>query len=501
MFRIFSRISACAALAACLFLSSTARAQDLTVTIPSLNDVQTKVSAVAGKINPTYSMIVAMTLGQSAAFGIDATKPIAICVDPDAEKGFSVSGFIPVKSQKMFDTQIEALKEKGLANLNVESKDGYSVLLYNKESAGDLPNFDAPKMLNFKMNPGVLLSVIDQQIAAAELTEDEDLKETKKVNLERMKRNLKQLEEVSFALDASDVGDLALSFGAKPVEGTDIANNYANSEKLTQSVLGGFFDKKAPFTAQFLGTFDENNRKDLAEFVTSSAKIPQELADVVLKALDVKKFDFACSFYPNKEGVYGVLAMGIANGDKINTAIEKAIEKIDADDMIQGKANAGTIGKSITVHEFTIKNDGENKNFAVAVHQKYLFFALAPAGSTAVDYLKSVFKEKGLKAAPVKKNAQLRFDVGLLSSLAGLIGLKDDADLSGEVNYVGDFSNGGFNGTLKIDGGLLETIGKVIAVKTAISDDDDDDDLFGDDDDDDDTTEAIGAPEDEEENE
>ena len=52
MFRIFSRISACAALAACLFLSSNGRAQDLTVTIPSLNDVQTKVAAEPEKSIP-----------------------------------------------------------------------------------------------------------------------------------------------------------------------------------------------------------------------------------------------------------------------------------------------------------------------------------------------------------------------------------------------------------------------------------------------------------------
>lgn len=499
MFRIFSRISACAALAACLFLSSAARAQDLTVTIPSLNEVQTKVAAIAGKINPTYPLIINMTLGQSAAFGIDGTKPIAIYADPDNEKGFSVAGFIPVKSQKMFDSQFEALKEKGLADLKVEAKDGYSVLLYNKETAGDLPKFNTPTMLNFKMKPEVVLPLIDQQIAAAELLQDDEAKETKKVNLERTKRNLKQLEELSFAIDASEAGDMVLSLGSKPVAGTDIANNYANTEKLTQSLLCGFCDSKAPFAAQFLGAFDENNRKDLVEFVTSSAKIPEEIADVVLKAMDVKKFDFACSFYPDKKGVFGVAAMGIANGDKINAAIEKAIEKIDGDDMIQGKANAGTIGKSITVHEFTIKNDDDTKNFAVAVHEKYLFIALAPVGSTAVKYLKSVFKEKGLKAEKVKKNAQLHFDMALLSSFAGLIGAKDDIDYVGTVNYVGDFSNGEFNGTVKIDGDLLETLGKFISVATSLGEGDDDDDLFGDDDDDDDdTTEAIAAPEDEE---
>ena len=494
MFKTFARISACAALAACLFLSSAARAQDLVVTIPSLNEVQTKVAAVAGKINPTYPLLINMTLGQSAAFGIDATKPIAIFADPDTEKGFSVAGFVPVKSQKMFDAQIAALKENGLQDLNVESKDGYSVLLYNKDSVGALPKFDTPKLLNFKMNPEVVLPILDQQIAAADLLQDEEERNTKKVNLERTKRNLKQLEELSFSLDASDSGDMALTFGTKPVAGTDIANNFANTEKLTQSMLCGFFDKKAPFAAQFLGAFDENNRKDLVEAVTSTAKIPEDLADVVLKAMEVKKFDFACSFYPEKNGVYGVLAMGIANGDKINAAIEKAIAKIDADDMIQGKANAGTIGKSITVHEFTIKNDGEDSNFAVAVHQKYLFVALAPAGSTAVNYLKSVFKDKGLKPAEVKKNAQLHFNMELVSSLMKQIKPDEDIDYAGELNYVGDYTNGSFNGTVNIDGSLMETLGKLISIATSVEADDDDDDIFGDDDDDDETTEALAAP-------
>lgn len=497
MFKTISRISACAALAVSFFLSSAASAQDMVVTVPSLNDVQAKISAIAGKINPTYPMIVNMTLGQSAAFGVDGAKPIAIYVD-SAENGFSVTGFVPVKSQKMFDAQIEKLKENGLDDLKVESEDGYSVLLYNKESAGTLPKINAPKMLNFNMNPKVLIPILDQQIAAAELLQDEEEKETKKVNLERTKRNMKQLEEISFSLDASESGDMALAFGAKPVAGTDIANNYANTEKLTQSLLGGFFDKKAPFAAQFLGAFDENNRKDLVEFVTSTAKIPEDIADVVLKAMEVKKFDFACSFYPENDGVYGVLAMGIANGDKINAAIEKAIAKIKEDDIIQGKANASTIGKSITVHEFSLKNDGgEDAKFAVAVHQKYLFLALPPAGSTPEKYLKGFFKE-GFKATPVKKNAQLHFNMEIISSLMKQVKPDADIDYVGEVNYVGDFSNGAFNGTVNIDGSLLETIGQIISVTTSVDGDDDDDDLFGDDDDDD-TTEAIDPPADEQE--
>nr|MCR5162998.1 hypothetical protein [Thermoguttaceae bacterium] len=130
MFKTISRISACAALAVSFFLSSAASAQDMVVTIPSLNDVQAKVAAVAGKIDSNYSLLVGTIIGgNAAAFGIDMTKPIAIFADPDNEKGFSVAGFIPVKSQKMFDSQFEALKEKGLADLKVEAKDGYSVLL------------------------------------------------------------------------------------------------------------------------------------------------------------------------------------------------------------------------------------------------------------------------------------------------------------------------------------------------------------------------------------
>ena len=78
--------------------------------------------------------------------------------------------------------------------------------------------------------------------------------------------------------------------------------------------------------------------------------------------------------------------------------------------------------------------------------------------------------------------------------------VKPDADIDyvGEVNYVGDFSNGAFNGTVNIDGSLLETIGQIISVTTSVDGDDDDDDLFGDDDDDD-TTEAIDPPADEQE--
>lgn len=499
MFKTFSRISACAALAASLFLSSAASAQDLVVTIPSLNDVQTKVSAIAGKINPSYTLLVNMTLGQSAAFGIDPSKPIAIYADSN-ENGFSVTGFVPVKSQKMFDSQLEALKEKGqIPELKVESKDGYSILLFNQESAGDVPQIDAPKTVNLKMNPKVLIPILDQQIAAAELLQDDAEKETKKIILERMKRNMEQMEEITFSLDASESGDMAVSFGAKPAEGTEIAQNYANTEKLTTSVLGGFFDKKAPFAAQFLGTFDENNRKDLVEFLTSSDKFPKELADVILKAMEVEKFNLACSFYPDKLGVQGILAMGIANGDKINAAIEKAIGKMDKDAGIQGKANAGTIGKSITVHEFSFENEGETKNLAVAVHPKYLFLAVAPLGESAVDYLKVAFKEKGLKPSEVKKSAQVHFNMELISSLANLAGAKEEIDYVGDVNYVRGFANGQFNGTVKINGDLFETIGKIIEASTA-GGDDDDDDLFGDDDDDDDdTTEALDPPADDKE--
>jgi len=486
MFKTLSRISACAALAACLFLSSAVRAQDVIVTIPSLNDVQTKVSSVAGKMNSGFPLIVNMTLGQYAAFGIDPGKPVALYANL-TENGVSSATFLPIKSQKMFEEQFKAMQEKGsFKNMKVESKDGYAILVSGQDWTEAIPKFDAPKMLNVKMNPQVLVPILEAQLAATELLKDEEEKASKKNSLERLIRNAKQMQEVSFTLDSNEAGDVEAVFSAKPVEGSEIAGNYANTEKLTKSFLGGFFDEKAPFAAQFLGAFDANNRKDLVEAITTNAKIPEELGNVILAAMEVKKFDLACSFYPDEVGVQGVLAMGIANGDKINAAIEKAISEIKPDEVVQGKANAGKIGKSITVHEFTMDREGQAKTFVVAVHPKYLFYAVAPIGTNAVDYLKKMFKEKGLKATEVKQNGLVHFSMEMLAPALKQFGVEKELELTGEVNYVADFTDGQLTGTVKIDGALFESVGKIIAAQAAAAegDDDEEDELFGDDDDD-----------------
>ena len=491
MFKMFVRISACVALALSFFLSSAARAQDVVFTISSVKDFQSKVSAVAGRINPTYPLLVNLGLGQASALGIDMTQPIAVYADLK-DNDFAVAVFVPVKSQKLFDASIESLKDKGVipSDAEVVSQDGYSILLINREWSGSIPKFDTPKTLNLKAKPAAFIPILEQ--VQLNMSEDES------ANMEKVKQFLKQMDTFTLTLDASEDGDVEIGFTSKPFAGTEIAENYIHSEQLTKTRLGGFFDPDAPVSAQGLSAFDPNNRRDFVEMLTAITKdIPEDLEgllDVVLKATDVKKWDFALSFYPDKVGFYGFMAMGIANGDLVNDTIVQAIEKIDPNDPnIQGKANAGQIGEKIKVHELTLSFGDSTKKVAVAVHPKYLFVAVAPIGTSAVTYLNRVFKEKGIEPTKVKKNFVGHFNMEIVAPFIKEVKPNADIDFNGEANATGEFSDGVSNFKIKIDGDLIETSAQIYNVLNGEDeDDDDDDDIFGDDDDD--TTEAIAAP-------
>ena len=330
--------------------------------------------------------------------------------------------------------------------------------------SGEILSQGAEKMLTVKVAPETLIPYLTQALAANPAMTEEKIADIQK--------SMKQVESVELSLDVTAEGNTTYDFTVTPKAESEVAGNFANSAKLSKTLLSNFYDESAPVAGQFLGTFDENNRRDLVKALTQNEEVPEELRSALLDAMDVQKIDAAFSFYADEKGVYGVLAMGISNGDKISAAIVKAIEKGDGE--IKGKANVAKVGKSITIHQF----GDENVDFAVGVHAKYLFLAVAANGESAVKMLKNAFKERKLEAGTVKQNGNFHFDASILKPYFP----QCDFDFTGKAIYGAKYTAEKMNGSFVVEGALLETIGKIQkALQPA-----EDDDVFGDDDDDDD---------------
>lgn len=444
------------------------------VTVSNLDALQTQVNSLAGKLNPQFTMLTQMMFGSIPAFGIDGTKPAGIIANLQGD-AYGTAAFLPVKSQKMFDLQVKSMKdaEKIPEGMEFAAKDGYEIVLNNMKWDAEIPTFDAAKLLTVKLNPEALIPFVIQN-NATEMDEEQ---------VAKMQDSLKQIDSIEFTLDAAENSDMTLNFAVTPKAGTKAAGNFANTSKLSKTLLSSFCDDKAPLSGQFLGTFDENNRKDFVAALTNNEVIKEDLRNTILTAMDVQKIDVAFSFYADEKGIYGFYAMGISNGDQINDAIVKSFEdaKAEGNDDVQMTANVGKFGKGITVHE--IKT--EEFDVAIGVHAKYLFAAVTANGTSAVTALKNAFKERPLKSGTVAQNGKLHFSMALLKPFFPQV----EDEFVGEVNYSASYTPEKMSGKVFIESALFETIGKIIATFQS----ENSDDVFGEvgDDDDDVEIEAV----------
>lgn len=472
MLKKFMSISAAFATSFGMLLTAPAFVQsashDVELTISSIENIQTKAGVIAAKIDPNYPILVQMVLAQPAAFGIDIAKPMGLIADMP-EDGFAYTIFLPVKNQSLFETQLGKLQEDGKIpeDVKVEFKNDFAVCCMNTEWTGDVPAFDGTKVLSLDAKPSALAPLLALAAMNPNVQQEQ---------IEQMQKNLAQLESFTLDLDVSEAGDLDFTFTQVPKEGTDIAGNFANSEKLTKSLLGSLCDEDAPFTIQVLGTFDENNRRDMVNALTSEETVPEKLREAILLAMDVEKVDFVLNADAN--GL--IAAMGISNGDEINKMIVDAIEELEEDGEVSGTANVGKIGKSITIHELQHEN---GQNVAVGVHKKYIFLAASKSGK-ASTLLKKTLKANPLKVGTVEKNGKVSFDMDLITSLNPAF---EELGLDGKITYIVDVNDGKLVGTFHAESAIFESLGKLIksiqpsvSVET-IGEENGDEDLFEDD--------------------
>jgi len=422
-----------------------AETHDVELTLASIESIQTKASTIAAKMDPNYPILIQMFLSQPAVFGIDIAKPMGLIADMP-EDGFAYTIFLPVKNKTMFETQLGKLQEDGKISedVKVEFKNDFAVCCMNMEWTDDVPEFDGSKVLSLNARPEALAPLLGMLVVL-----NPDMKPEQ---IEQMQKNMAQMESFTMDLDISNAGDLELAFTQVPKEGTDIAQNFANSEKLTKSVLCNLCDENAPFTVQVLGAFDENNRRDLVTSLTSEEIISEKLREAILLAMDVEKVDFVLS----ADGESLIAAMGISNGDEINKMIVEAIEEMEEDGDVTGTANAGKIGKSIVIHELQHAVSGQS--IAIGVHKKYIFVAAAKS-QKASTLLKKTLKANPLKVGTVDKNGNVTFDMDFVASLNPALA---DLGLDGKVTYVVDVNDGQLAGTFQIESAVFESIGKII---------------------------------------
>lgn len=453
------------AVSAGMLFSSLAYAQeekhDVKITLSSINELQTQASAISGKINPALPLMVQMMFAQSAMYGLDNAKPIQITIDvTDDGKLWNI--YAPVTNMEMFKQQVEALHESGsILDVKITEKDGYALVTTGEKELEALPNMKIANVLEADLAPEMLAPYT---ALAAQQNPD--------VNPEEALKQLLELKKISFALDFTDAGDVLVKYTCEPKEGTDSAKNFANSAKLTKTALGKFYDSAAPASAQVLAVFDEETKEKFITQVTTAADIPERFKDAILLAADVKKIDGACSFYTDENGIYGFGGIGISNGQELNSRIEKAIEKAnaDAEKEIKGTANAAKIGKSINVHELIFR---ESK-MAVGVHPKYIFFAYTRNGQSPIPLLKKSLK--GNSVGTVSKSVAGHFDTALLQPA-----LKDlDFDFTGKISTESEYEGGKLNSVVKIESAFIETVGKIYQAIQAKNQDDENEDLFED---------------------
>ncbi len=450
---------------------------ELKMSVSSLADTQTKLTALAEKIDPNLTFILNMSFGQAALWGVDLTKPLGLVGELTDDEEIAYVGFIPVKNQKMFEAQIAQLRENGQLpeTFNVKVQDGYSLLLSKMEWEGDIPAFDNSKLLTVKLAPEILAPLLP---VLAQWTPDLDV--------EKAREQIGQMEDVSFSLNVASDLNVKFQYEATAKANTKVAGNFANSEKLSASTLCGFYDENADCSGQFLGTFDENNRSDFVRFMTLNDKFPQELRDALILAMDVKKIDVAYSFNSGEKGISGVYAMGIANGKEINSRIENAIQKMNdkpAEEKViensKGKINVRK-NKNLNFHEITFNET----RVLIAVHAKYLFLAVTSDGSSPYELLSPRLKD--LKKGNVKQNVVSNFDMKLFRSAFP----NADCDFVGKINYAADCENGKIVCKFTVDNDVFQTIGKLKSLYLGQSGDSDmTDEIFGDDDEDDDDEE------------
>lgn len=458
-------VATVAVVAGMLAQSVSAQENAATVTVSSLGALQEDVCKVAALIDSNYPIFVQMALGQSATFGLDTTKPVAVYANP-TETGVGVVAFVPVKSQKMFEAQIEKMRESGTIpeTVQIEVKDGYAVIANGTTWESDVPEIKAESLLSLNAKPEMLAPLL-----ALVATLNPDNAE----GIATAQEAWGQVENFDFALNITEDGSVKMNSSVMPKDGTEISDLYVACEKLSKTMLGSFYDAEAPVAGQFLSVFGQYEK--VAEALSTNEEIPEELRDVILKAIQVEKFDGAFSFYSDDKGVYGVYAMGISNGADISDAVVKAIE----DGKMKGTANAGKIGKSITIHEIDAH---ETVKVALGIHAKYLFVAVSANGSNPVNLMKKTFKERSLKVGKVENNGNFHFDMSILAPYVPQV-----SDLTGKMNSVGKFANGTYHSDVTIDSALILSAGKIYAAfKSAAEEgagdegDEDIDELFGD---------------------
>ncbi len=441
--------------------SASARDNVATATVSSLSALQEDLCKVAALIDPSYPLLIQMSLGQTAALGVDTAKPIMLCVNP-SEDGLGFAAFIPVTSQKMVEANIASLREKGTfkEEWKVTIKDGYAVLTDGAEWESDIPEIKTKGLLSVSMKPAVFAPIL-ATVATAMRPDDAE-------EIATVQKSWGQIENFDFTLNITEDGSIQMNTIVEPKADTDITKLYVACEKLSKTMLGSFYDAEAPVAGQMLTVFAEHER--LAK-ILDKAQTSEELRDVILKAMNVEKFDGAFSFYSDDKGVYGVYAMGINDGAGINDLVAKAI----ADGDLKGTANVDKIGKSITIHEIDAH---ETVKVALGVHAKYLFVAVSANGSDPVQLMKKTFKERPLKAGTVEKNGDFHFDMSILAPYAPQV-----SDLKGQLKSSGSFKNGVYNSNVTVDSDLLLSVGKIYAAfkKAKEGDDVEEDEIFGED--------------------
>lgn len=439
----------------------------LKISVSSLVNTQAKVSALAEQIDPSLTLVLSMGFAQTALWGVDLTQPFGLVADLTDDEEFAFVAFIPTKNQKMFEAQIAQLRENGqlAETIEVENKDGYSLLLSGMKWEDEIPAFDNSRLLTVKLAPDVLIPILP---ALAQFAEDMDV--------DKVAEQIGQIADVELSLDITPDSDVNIQYVGEVKPNTEAAANLANWEKLTTSTLCGFYDANADCAGQILGTFDENNRRDFVRSVALHWNLPQELSDAILCATDVKKIDVAFSFNSSENGICGVYAMGIANGEEINARIEKAIQEMNerpADEKMfedsAGKINVRK-NKNLNFHEITFNNT----RLLVAVHAKYLFVSVTTDGSDPYRLLAPRLKD--LKKGVVKKNVVCHFDMNLFKTAFP----DADFELLGSVKYVVDCEDGKIFGKYSANKELFQTLGKLKSMWGVQSDDSDE--IFGDDD-------------------
>ncbi|MDO4629831.1 MAG: hypothetical protein Q4C70_11665 [Planctomycetia bacterium] len=448
--------------------SVSAQEKSATVTVSSLNNLQTDISKVAALIDPNFPILVQMALAQGTNFGLDMTKPIALYGIP-AEAEMGLVTFVPLKSPKMFEAQMANLRESGTIpeSVQIEVKGDYVVITNGTTWDADVPEITADGLIHLNTKPGELSPILEK---VAALTQGENGEK-----IQAVQKEWAQIDNFDLTLNITEDGSIKVDTVVTPKADTEIGKLYVACEKLTKSTLGPLCDAEAPMSGQFLSVIGQYEK--MAENLSAREDIPEEIRDVILKALQVEKFDSAFSFYSDDKGIYGIYAMGISNSAEISATLVKALE----DGKVNGKANADKIGKSITIHEIEL----EGANLALGFHPKYLFVTISANGSDPVNLMKKMFKERTPKVGKVAQNGTISFDMSLLAPYFPQV-----SDLTGKFTSLAKFENGTYITNWTIESALILSAGKIYATyKNAAGEEDgnlgededvDVDELFGD---------------------